>query len=117
MSQRVARRVQRRQVVGQGRRRTAQPKLQPPDLHRAPLDLSRATYLNVAEAVDYLRFTDAKNPKRALYEWARRNQIPKCRPGRTGRLLFLRRDLDEARRPEEGRKQVRHSKGASQING
>jgi hypothetical protein len=56
----------------------------------SPVDLATQTYLSVDEALAYLRFRTRK----ALYAWADRQRIPKCRRGRT--LLFLRRDLDEA---------------------
>jgi len=52
--------------------------------------LASATYLTVPQAVDYLSFCSPA----AFYMWVGRQQIPKCRTGR--RLLFLRRDLDEA---------------------
>lgn len=86
----ATRRVQRRQVVRQRRRGPAKTHLKPTNLPNAPLDLSRATYLSVPQAVEYLAFVSAA----AFYMWVGRQQIPKCRTGR--RLLFLRRDLDEA---------------------
>lgn len=85
-------RVQGGKVVSQGGGGAAQPQLQPPDLNRPALDLSRATYLSTAEAVQYLRFVSVE----AFYDWVRRYSIPKCTPSGGRRLLFLRRDLDEA---------------------
>jgi Helix-turn-helix domain len=52
--------------------------------------LARQTYLTVDEAVIYLRFVS----RAAIYHWADRQGVPKCRRGRV--ILFLRRDLDEA---------------------
>lgn len=101
-----ARGVQRRKVVRKGRTRPAQPKLQAPDLNRPLVDVSRATYLSVPEAVEYLRFGSAP----AFYMWVGRHQIPKCRTGR--RLLFLRRDLDEAVQAKD-RKAIRETRRVS----
>lgn len=54
------------------------------------------TYLTAKEAAVYLRFSTV----RAFYEWVRRHGITKLRKGR--RVLFLRRDLDDALRRYPG---------------
>lgn len=103
------RQVKRVQVVTQRRRRASGAQLQATQLDRAPLHLAGATYLTVPEAVEYLRFAS----KPALYLWAERHQIPKCRRGRT--LLFLRRDLDEAVQPEPREQTLRAGRGAHEV--
>lgn len=55
-----------------------------------PERLARQTYLTVEESIVYLCFPS----RAAIYHWADRQGIPKCRRGRV--ILFLRRDLDEA---------------------
>jgi hypothetical protein len=82
--------VKRRQVVTQRRGPTPQTPLQPTDPVNPGLDLAGKTYLTVFEASRYLSF----NTEKAFYSWVDRHSVPKCRRG--GRLLFLRRDLDEA---------------------
>ena len=52
--------------------------------------LARQTYLTVDQAVQFLCFPS----RAAIYHWADRQGIPKCRRGRV--ILFLRRDLNEA---------------------
>lgn len=95
--------VQRRKVVRQRGARASKPKLQPADLPRPPLDLQRLTYLTTLEAAEYVREADAADlvdPRRRrraqvrFYMWVRRNRVVAC--GSAGKLLFLRRDLDEA---------------------
>ncbi len=81
-------------VVGQGRRRSAQPPVESGDLHGAPLDLSREVYLTVAEAARYTRSVSVP----AFRKWAYRAHLPKCRRGR--RVLYFRRDIDAALQPE-----------------
>lgn len=49
------------------------------------------TYLSAEEAREYLRFKTMKG----LYHWVDANGVPKFRRG-DRKLLFLRRDLDEA---------------------
>lgn len=89
--ERRARLVQRRDVVGQRRRGATEPERQARDVVRPPVDLSRKTYLSVAEVMEYGSFSSAN----AVYIWAHRKRLPKC-PGRGRTVLFLRRDVDEA---------------------
>lgn len=90
--------MSRDQRVLKRRRGATQAKRQARHLHRAPVEfdlalLAKSTYLNVDEAVAYLRFPSVA----AFYHWIERYRVPR---GRTGRkLLFLRRDLDEAVQP------------------
>lgn len=81
---RPVRRVKR---VAKRRARPAKPQRQARGLDRPPLDLARQTYLTVRQTMEYLQFPSEK----AVYCWADRYRIPKCR---AGGLLFLRRDLD-----------------------
>lgn len=109
--------VQRRKVVGQRGARAPKPKLQPADLPRPPLDLQRLTYLTTLEAAEYVReadaaeFADPRRRRRAqvrFYMWVRRNHVIPC--GTDGKLLFLRRDLDEVVQRRKDRAQpVRES--------
>jgi len=54
------------------------------------VDLSTQTYLTIPQVREYLQFPSED----AVYRWVYRHRIPKCRVGR--KLLFLRRDLDDA---------------------
>jgi hypothetical protein len=89
------------QCISESGCRSSGAKREPPNLPTPTLDFSRATYLSVPEAVTYLRFSS----RDALYRWVRRYRIPKCG---TGRVLFLRRDLDEAM---QERREDFHPKG------
>lgn len=86
----LADRVKGRKVVRQSRTRPTKAKLQSANLKRPALDASGQTYLSAAEACDYVRSPTL----RAFYAWIERQRIQKFHRGR--RLLFLRRDLDEA---------------------
>lgn len=88
--QRGARRVQLREVVGEGGGRATQPQLQAADLPHADLNLSSRTYLTVPQLMDYGGFVSMN----AVYCWLHDARIPKCRRGRV--LLLLRRDVDTA---------------------
>jgi len=96
--------VKRVKRIAQRRLRPAKPQLQPRELNRPPLDLSRAVYLSARDAAQYLGFTEW-----AFYKFLERHpdRLPK---GRLGRLLrFHRRDLDAAVRYLSARK---HAKSA-----
>lgn len=94
--------MKRGEVVLEGHDRPAEPALQPPDLDRAPKDaLVRSPYLTAEEAAAYVRSGSLK----AFYEWRRRHGVRAF--GSCGKLLFTRKDLDEALKPpaERGRRQ------------
>lgn len=86
----------RRQVVLERRTRAPREFLDPPDLDEPRgHPLVRSPYLTAEEAAVYVRSATV----RAFYKWRVKYGVPACRAGRFGKLLFLRRDLDDALKP------------------
>lgn len=103
-------RPRRRQRVGQGRPRAAQPDQQAGDLDRPALDLGALRYLTAAQAVEHLNFKSLD----ALYLAVKSAAIPAWTYKRIGRTYrFLRVALDEWMESEY-REHLRrsHRKGA-----
>jgi hypothetical protein len=82
--------VKGRQVIRQRRAGASDAQLKPTNLNRPSLNPSDKPYLAAAQAAEYV----CSPSIRAFYAWVDRRQVRKCHRGR--RLVFLRRDLDEA---------------------
>lgn len=82
-------------VISQRGRGSSQAKSQSRDMAHPAFNYEGQTYLTVPETRDLLRLPS----DHAVYMWAIRHRIPKCRVGRS--IRFLRRDLDEAVQPED----------------
>jgi hypothetical protein len=103
--------VKRSQVVTERGRRAAKAKLKAADLHDAPLDLSRATYLTLAECANYMRLSTG-----AVKMRKKRGAIPGyCYSYVGGSLRFIREAIDELFQKKE-RVQLART-GADAVHG
>jgi hypothetical protein len=92
-----------RKAVAQPGSRSSKTQSRLGDLADASIDLSRQTYLTVRQTRHYLGFPS----EMAVYHWAIRYAVRKCRRG--SMLLFLSRDLDEAVQQDRHGRAPRHT--------
>lgn len=101
-----------REIVLEGDDRAPQSPLESPDLRGALDDaVKRDAYLTAEEAALYVRSASVK----AFYDWRLRHGVAACRSGVRGKLLFRRRDLDEALAPAPDRRHRRHFASVSTM--